>query len=489
MENNITALLYRIKENIKTVESGDMSEDALDEVRSDFLDLLELIKLFLISERDSYYGYFMMNLQFRVNFYSDSIAGIKLNEFPPVFEANPLLLCKFTLKEIIFVVCHEIDHIVLNHPAEMVKSNPEKDPDVFYEFNLAADAAVNDRINREIILEKHEFMSQPDGVITSVSLRDMYDLGYVLPMESYAYYFDLIHGKERHDQKGDEGYNNGQDSMMSQQNEKDGVEPDEGSGSSARARASQTPDENENGRGSQQQIVTAANCGNLTDHNWEAGADEEDVTAAVKELVNASVGMMNEESRGLMPAFFMSQVKRINKPPVISWQTVLKKYVGTIVARKRKTRTRLDRRQPERFDISGAVDDKVLKIVVAVDTSGSVDDEMISRIFNEIFSILAKRKHDITVIECDAKIQRVYKAKNTSDIKLKVVGRGGTAFTPVIKYINKERYFRDALLIYFTDGYGEAEIPRPRTYRNMWVVIGGAKQLSVSEPYGAVLSL
>ena len=95
MANDITSLLYRIKENIRAIEAGDTRDPLLSEVRSDFLELVETIKLFLISERDSYYGYFMMNMQFRANFESDSIAGIKLNEFPAVFEANPLLLCKF----------------------------------------------------------------------------------------------------------------------------------------------------------------------------------------------------------------------------------------------------------------------------------------------------------------------------------------------------------------------------------------------------------
>ena len=37
---------------------------------------------------------------------------------------------------------------------------------------------------------------------------------------------------------------------------------------------------------------------------------------------------------------------------------------------------------------------------------------------------------------------------------MKVAGRGGTMFTPVIEYINKDKYFRDALLLYFTDGFG-----------------------------------
>ena len=172
--SDITELLYRIKENINAVENGDTRAPLLNEIESDFLEFMELTKLFLISERDSYYGYFLMNMQFRANFMSNSIAGIKLNEFPPVLEANPLLLCKFTLKEILYVVCHEIDHVVLNHPAEMVKANPNKDPDVFYEFNLAADASVNDRIDHEIVAEKRKFLSAPKGLITSSELKKMF---------------------------------------------------------------------------------------------------------------------------------------------------------------------------------------------------------------------------------------------------------------------------------------------------------------------------
>ena len=474
MNQDITALLYRIKENIAAIEAGESFDPLLDEVRSDFLEFMELCKLFLISERDSYYGYFLMNMQFSVNFGANSIAGIKLNTFPPVFESNPLLLCKFKLKEILYVICHEIDHIVLNHPAEMVKANPTKDEQAFYEFNLAADASVNDRIDHEIKAENRAFLAHPDGVITSKVLAKMYEIKHLLSMENYAYYFGMISGKKQKNEENAPG--NGQNSMMQQQNRQDGTEQ---GGSSVSGQQADNGDE----------IVTAANCGELTDHNWEAGDDAEDAQAVVREFVNAAVDMMNEESRGLMPAHFMSQVELINKPPVLSWQAILKKYVGTISANKRKTRMRLNRRQPERFDLPGRVDDKVLKIAVAIDTSGSVDDHMIAQIFNEIFAILAKRKHEITVIECDAQVQRVYRVKNAGEIQKKVAGRGGTMFTPAIEYINNDKYFRDALLIYFTDGFGEREIPKPKTYRNLWVVFDDERHLSVKEPYGVVLKL
>jgi len=185
----------------------------------------------------------------------------------------------------------------------------------------------------------------------------------------------------------------------------------------------------------------------------------------------------------------MSQVGRLNAPPAISWQSILKKYVGTISAQKRRTRMRLNRRQPERFDLLGTMSEKILKIIVAIDTSGSMDDAQIAAVFTEIFAILAKRKYEITVIECDAKVQRVYTVTKPGEIGQSVKGRGGTAFTPVIEYVNNDRRFRDALLIYFTDGYGESEIPRPKTYRNLWVVLDNAAHLSLREPYGTKVVL
>lgn len=460
MADDISGILNRIKENITAVESGRTDAPILLEIERDYLELIELVKLFLISERDSYYGYFLMNMQFWANFCVNSIAGIKLNTFPPVFEANPLLLCRFALKEILYIVCHEIDHVVLNHPAEMVKANPEQDEDAFYRFNLAADAAVNDRINYEIKAEKHFFLSQPEGIITSAALSKMFRLGKIPERESYAYYFRLIQKKN----SPESGMPNGQQRIMDANSSGQQTDGDE-------------------------QIVTAGNCGKMQDHCWEAGDDTEDAAAAVREFVNAAMATMSEESRGLMPAHFLSQVEKLNRPPQIAWQSVLKKYIGTVTAEKRKTRTRLNRRQPDRFDLSGNMDDKILKIVAAIDTSASVDNRMIGFIFDEIFAILAKRKHDITVIECDAEVQRVYTAKTRTDIRLKVAGRGGTRFSPVIEYINNDRHLSDALLIYFTDGYGEREIPRPRTYRNIWVVFDDVRNLSVKEPYGTVLCL
>ena len=508
---DVILLLYRIKVNIRKVESGDIN--SLESIQEDFLELMELLKLFLISERETYYGYFLMNMSFKVDFKANVIAGIVLNEYPPVFISNPLLLCKFSLKEIIYIICHEIEHVILNHPAEMIKENPKNNPDIAMRFNYAADASVNDRLNHDIFKNKLAYMSFPEGCIDSIAFAKTFNLNNVLPNESYKYYFSLIN--DTNDEKASSPLN----SALAMAAKKDAQDSDSdsnsGQGEEAEASGDEKGDKSGQGKGKpteddtdgsgagqngqkeqDDEVVTANNCGDVSTHQWECGSDPEVAQELAKEFVNEAHEMMSAEARGLLPAEFISQIEFFNKPPKISWEKILKKYVGTISADYRKTRMRLNRRQPERFDLSGKMNEKVLKIVVAIDTSASMSDEMISRVFDEIFGILSKKKYELTIIECDARIERWYRARNRSEVQKSVKGRGGTAFTPVINFINKDRYYRDALLIYFTDGFGESAIPKPRTYRNMWVIMrwdsrnkDSKPYLSVTEPYGIVVGI
>ena len=459
MNNDIVSLLYQIKENIKSLNE-DNHREQLNKIKIDYLELMELIKLFLISERNTYYGYFLMNMRFDIDFEADMIAGVKLNTFPPVLKSNPLNLCRFKLKEILYIICHEIDHIVLNHPKEMANMNPSNNPEVHYKLNLATDAAVNDRLNEEI-KHKNKYLSKPDGVVDSQALAKMFKLKNVRELENFVYYYYLIRDLDLGENK----------------NQCDYIIDGLGDAYMPMDYDSEASD-----------YKISSNESSMIDHDWDDGDSTLDIGDLVKEFINSTASMIGEKSRGLMPSSFLEQIEKINQPPKLSWKQILKKYVGTVTAGKRKTRTRLNRRQPERFDISGRVDEKVIKIVVAIDTSGSMSNEQIADIFNEIFGILATRKHEITVIECDAVVQRVYKVKNKDDVKMKVMGRGGTSFTPVIEYINNHKYFRDALLIYFTDGYGDNEIPKPLTYRNIWVLTE-SDNLSVENPYGIVLKM
>lgn len=236
-------------------------------------------------------------------------------------------------------------------------------------------------------------------------------------------------------------------------------------------------------------------------HNWE-GTDSEETEDTIKSMVESAYSNLSNDQRGFMASSIVSQIKALLAPPEINWKQVLSKMVGSIPVPYRKTRTRLNRRQPYRSDLCGKLPKRVVDVVCCFDTSGSMSDDDIAYCLNEVFNIIKVYEgYKLTIVECDAEVQRVYEAKNMSQLKTKMSGRGGTSFIPAIEYINgdpkyrdKQKYpnsgnFKNALMVYFTDGYGDSEIPKPKTYRNLWVVLHSVDCLSLKNPYGDVKSL
>ena len=124
---------------------------------------------------------------------------------------------------------------------------------------------------------------------------------------------------------------------------------------------------------------------------------------------------------------------------------------------------------------------------MALDTSGSISDEEFKQAIKEVLNIVKNYNHEITIIECDNEIRRSYKVKNVKDIKERINIRGGTKFTPVFEYANKNKV---NLLVYFTDGKGEARLEViPRGYKVLWVISGRGDKLSLNNAYGAVKKL
>jgi len=103
------------------------------------------------------------------------------------------------------------------------------------------------------------------------------------------------------------------------------------------------------------------------------------------------------------------------------------------------------------------------ELVIAVDTSGSLNDKELGYFNSHINRILDTcMPEKVTVLYCDWDIGGT--AEYTPDdlpIKLEPVGGGGTSFKPVFKWI--EDYANEVeCLIYFTDGWGDQnEIETP----------------------------
>ena len=192
--------------------------------------------------------------------------------------------------------------------------------------------------------------------------------------------------------------------------------------------------------------------------SWYTKSD--DVYKESNDLTRSMLKDIGSIAKGNIPGHIQNEMDILNGPPKVRWEDIIRNKIGSISVPFKKTMLRRDRRQPKRYDIRGRMADKAAKVAVAIDTSGSMSDEEIEYALNEIFGMLKFVKFEMTIIECDAEINRIYKVKTQNDIKNEVQGRGGTLFEPVFEYFDQNRNETPDILIYFTDGGGESALPK-----------------------------
>ena len=178
-----------------------------------------------------------------------------------------------------------------------------------------------------------------------------------------------------------------------------------------------------------------------------------------------------ERRQGKLPAGIQALLEKLQKPS-LPWQEMLKQFVSSCYGGKRRWLPPARRHVWQDIYLP-SMRDEALRAVVALDTSGSTAGDL-PLFFAELVSLMKSfGKFDLDVIQCDAEIQDV---EHYSEVNLpppgkkwKAKGLGGTDFRPVFKYIKKKMPAQPDLLLFFTDGYGDAPEQRP-AYPVMWVL-------------------
>jgi len=94
---------------------------------------------------------------------------------------------------------------------------------------------------------------------------------------------------------------------------------------------------------------------------------------------------------------------------------------------------------------------QTFRLVIAVDSSGSVDDELLGEFLSEINFLMSLVSHyQIELIVCDEKIHSHKTFYSGDTLECEITGGSGTDFRPVFEFVKNE--FDDVkLLLYFTD--------------------------------------
>jgi predicted metal-dependent peptidase len=110
-----------------------------------------------------------------------------------------------------------------------------------------------------------------------------------------------------------------------------------------------------------------------------------------------------------------------------------------------------------------------LELVIAIDSSRSVDEVLLSQFMAEIESIIELfGSYTIDVIVCDDRVRSHQRFVNGERFEYTIEGGGGTDFSPVFEFINTQMT-PPQLLVYFTDLDGKFPMSEPH-YEVLWIV-------------------
>ena len=131
-----------------------------------------------------------------------------------------------------------------------------------------------------------------------------------------------------------------------------------------------------------------------------------------------------------------------------------------------------------------ALDDETLTALIAVDTSGSVNDDAVRALVGEVQGVLGAYPHvRATLYYADTEAYGPWDLRPGDEIP-PPQGGGGTDFRPIFELL--EQHEPD-VLIYLTDGYGDFPEQAPPT-PTLWVVPPGGLE-DEGFPFGDVLRL
>ena len=222
-------------------------------------------------------------------------------------------------------------------------------------------------------------------------------------------------------------------------------------------------EDNGNGSGDGDGDSSGNPMGTLDSHDkWDSVSGDEMTNGMIKDIIRQANETCKQMGKwGDIPGEIKDAIDSAYAmdKEVVPWEVVLKDFVAS------SSENVLDytmKRKSKRYDTRpGTKKDDVLNVAIGIDTSGSIDEDMLKMFFSELRWI-DKTGTKMTVFEWDTQVNREY---DFHDFDGTVSGRGGTDPTDFLEKVSERKF---DCVITFTDLYF-SNVEQKYNIPMMWV--------------------
>ena len=227
----------------------------------------------------------------------------------------------------------------------------------------------------------------------------------------------------------------------------------------------------------------------LDDHDFESSQNMTEAEA--KELSSKIDKALREGGilAGRMGAKIPRTIQELLEPKV-DWREVLREFVTSATRGSDEYTWRRFNKRLMANDIymPSMENESIGELVVAIDTSGSIDGVALTEFASELASICSVcTPSKVRVLWWDTEVhgEQVFSPEDYNNLKdiLKPQGGGGTMVSCVSDYINTKKINSEAVIV-FTDGYLESDIKWNISVPTLWLV---TQAKSFTPPSGKVV--
>ncbi len=206
-----------------------------------------------------------------------------------------------------------------------------------------------------------------------------------------------------------------------------------------------------------------------------------DIETYWKRAISNSLAMTSSINRGNISNKLKRNLDQIVNPQ-LDWRTILWRYL----VKTPSDFSGFDRRFLYQKLYLDELSIDTLEVYCCIDTSGSINQEVLSKFISELKGILSS----YPLIKCrlfyaDSECYGPYDIDYDGELPIPE-GGGGTDFCPFFKAIENEEVYTLPVCIYLTDGYGE--FPQNSNFETLWVITPGGIE-SEKVPFGYVCRL